>query len=62
MKPEQCTQELEPATATAEDARRCAVRHITDQHPTQQGCDPTDTFEAILDAYARDPERWDGLE
>jgi hypothetical protein len=24
---------------------------------------PCDTqFEAILDAYARDPERWDGLE
>jgi hypothetical protein len=26
---------------------------------TKCACDP---FEAVLDAYARDPERWDGLE
>jgi hypothetical protein len=23
---------------------------------------PNQTFEALLDAYAQDPERWDGLE
>jgi hypothetical protein len=28
------------------------------EHPEET----TDSFEAILEAYARDPERWDGLE
>ena len=28
------------------------------EHPEET----TDAFEAILEAYARDPERWDGLE
>lgn len=32
--------------------------------PQPSDCDATSptSFDAILDAYARDPERWDGLE
>jgi hypothetical protein len=38
-----------------------ATRPIEPKDPPQTKCD-CDPFEAILDAYAENPERWDGLE
>jgi hypothetical protein len=38
-----------------------APRPIPPKDPPQTKC-ACDPFEAILDAYAQNPERWDGLE
>jgi len=39
------------------------VARFQQQITPQACCRPGDTpFEAILDVYERDPERWDGLE
>jgi hypothetical protein len=53
---------LEPPKTVTEKilektAPRIERREIVPQ--TKCACDP---FEAILDAYAENPERWDGLE
>jgi hypothetical protein len=54
---------LEPPNTVTEKkilektAPRIERREIVPQ--TKCACDP---FEAILDAYAENPERWDGLE
>jgi hypothetical protein len=43
-------------TQTPQAFPRLAV--ATETYP----CAPSTSFEAILDAYEKDPERWDGLE
>ncbi len=54
-KPE--NQQAQPPTA-ADETVRCRQSPETPR-PSKVACDP---FEAILQAYAQDPERWDGLE
>jgi hypothetical protein len=62
MKPEQ----LQPQTDAAENTRELVMAVVTHQHAPKAAREretPTnDPFEAILEAYAKDPERWDGLE
>jgi hypothetical protein len=59
MKPEKQQEQLVCEQPTNETACQLATG---DQPQTECATDTTDAFEAILEAYARDPERWDGLE
>ena len=62
MKPEQCQEQLITQHPAADAAHRAAVRDFAEQRLRVPIPEPTESFEAILEAYARDPERWDGLE
>jgi hypothetical protein len=62
MKPETFQHEFVAEHPTALELREAAERQLAAQQAEQcTYTDPSD-FEAILEAYARDPERWDGLE
>jgi len=62
MKAEQAQNERQETTA--ERTVRQTIVYLQKQITQDaQCCCPADSqFEAILDAYARDPERWDGLD
>jgi hypothetical protein len=61
MKVEQVKNERKEATAERNVRQTvvCLQKQITQD---AQCCPAGTQFEAILDAYARDPERWDGLD
>jgi len=62
MKPEQCQEQLIRQHPAADAAHRAAVREFAEQRLRLAIPEPTESFEAILEAYSKDPERWDGLE
>jgi hypothetical protein len=58
MKPEQ----LQAPVKEVENTRELVLAVATNECRRRDGKETTDPFEAILEAYAKDPERWDGLE
>jgi hypothetical protein len=58
MKPEQFQDQLTCQVPAPEPRQFTARIHQTPEREPKE----TDAFEAILEAYAQDPERWDGLE
>jgi hypothetical protein len=58
MKPEQ----LQAPANEREDTHELVLAVVAEPRTTTIARETTDPFEAILEAYARDPERWDGLE
>jgi hypothetical protein len=55
-------QQLKPAEPLVEKVRTKPVRQERPNGTLGFVGTPSSSFDAILDAYEKDPERWDGLE
>ena len=62
MTPTEHETELDPAPQPAADDRTPAFPRLAIYETDEAEVAPVSSFEAILDAYGKEPDRWDGLE